>query len=63
MGEAQAPEWYTRTDAARRLRCSQATIRHMIENGDLRVVRFGRRTVIPASEIARFEQDMAGRAS
>lgn len=40
-------------EASKRLSVSQSHTWKMIRNGELRVVRFGRRTIVPLIEIAR----------
>lgn len=44
---------YSVNEAAARLAVGRSTIYQLIEQGAIRAARFGRRTVVPASEIAR----------
>ena len=44
---------YTIPEALTYLRTSRGTIYHLIAEGSLRVIREGRRTYVPGSEIAR----------
>lgn len=43
----------TVADAARRLSVSESHTWKMIRDGELRVVKFGRRTIVPVAEILR----------
>lgn len=50
---ATAPLLYTMEEAAEQLRVSREYLYRMRKNGDLIVVRFGRRVLVEASEIER----------
>ena len=45
---------YGQSEVAARLGVTRQTIAKAVANGDLRVVRLGRRVLIPAAELARF---------
>ena len=44
-------------EAARHLRLSERTVADLVADGTIRCVRFGRRVVIPRTEIARLLED------
>lgn len=48
------PELFSREEAAKRLGLSLATIKRLIESGDLRATRARKRVLISASELDRF---------
>lgn len=52
-GASETTKLYTMEEAAELLRISRTLIFRMHKRGDLAVVRFGRRTLVEASEINR----------
>lgn len=50
---AEPPKLYTMEEAAQHLRVSREYLYRMRKNGDLIVVRFGRRVLVEAAEIDR----------
>ena len=48
-----SPKLYTMDEAAQMLRVSRTLVYRMSKRGQLRVVKFGRRTLVEASEIDR----------
>lgn len=61
MSEKQDPvQAISRNEAAHRLGVHRATVSRAIERGELHAVRFGRRVLIPVSEIERILASRAG---
>jgi excisionase family DNA binding protein len=55
----EPPKLYTMEEAADVLRLSRTTVFRMHQRGKLRVVKFGRRTLVEASEIGRVIREAA----
>jgi excisionase family DNA binding protein len=48
---SQAPIGYSIRNAARAVDCSERTIYNLVDAGKLRIVKVGRRSIIPASDL------------